>query len=247
MDSVDNNLKKMYEIMSDYGLNKEEQEEMLSLVIDIFKHHEFQKRMSNQFLHHSDITLGYHILQDTTVTYILCKKKQKKGVKVNIKLALYISMMHDLYTVPWQNNKNSKSKKFKNKHGFRHPVESVINSLTWYEDIFDGCVDKYDLIDGIVHHMYPLPVSSFQDSNINILELKNFDLVNNIKEDYLEVLTKTSNRAKIWCYSFALPTSIEGRIVAKADKIVSIDNLKNLSSVIALLTGKNKSLIRRSR
>lgn len=247
MSNTDQNLEQVYEIMNSYKLLKDEQKELLSLIIDIFNHNEFQLRMSDKYLHHGNITLGYHILQDTVVTYILCKKKIKKGINVDLKLALNISMMHDLYTFPWQNNEKFKSKKFKNKHGFRHPIESVINSLIWYKDIFDKCSDKYALIDGIIHHMYPLPVGIFQNYEQNILELKNYNLISNIQTEDLKLLQKTTERTKIWCYSFASPTSIEGRIVAKADKIVSMDNLKNFSSVVALLTGKNKSLNKGSR
>ncbi len=242
MSTIDNNLEQLYEIMNNYKLTKEEQKEFLELIINIFKHSEFQLRMGNEFLHHGNITLGYHILQDTVVTYLLCKKKIKKGATVDVGLAVHISMMHDLYTLPWQNNEQFRSKKFKNKHGFRHPIESVINSLIWYKDIFEESNDKYALIDGIIHHMYPLPVGIFKEYDENILELKNFDLINNINKEYLELLQKTTNRTKFGCYSFASPSSIEGKIVSKADKIVSIDNLNNFSSVVALVTGKNNSI-----
>lgn len=238
MNNIDKNLEQLYEIMNNYKLTKDEQKEFLSFVINIFKHNEFQLRMSNEFLHHGNITLGYHILQDTVVTYKLCKKKLKSGYNINMQLALYISMMHDLYTFPWQNKGQYKNYKFKNKHGFRHPIESVINSLYWYGDIFDSCNDKYALIDGIIHHMYPLPVGVFKNYRENMLELKNFDLVSNIKKEYLELLQKTTNRIKIGDYSLAAPISIEGRIVSKADKIVSIDNLNSFSSAVALLTKK---------
>lgn len=242
MDKIDKNLEQLYKIMDSYKLSYEEKEEFLSLIIKVFKHEEFQKRMSEEFLHHSDITLGYHILQDTTVTYLLCKDKIKKGYKIDIELALNISMMHDLYTIPWQNNKNSKSKMFRNKHGFRHPIESVINSLTWYYEVFESSNDKYALMDGIIHHMYPLPVGLFDKYSDNFLELQNFDLITNLKKEYIELLKKTTNRGKIWCYSFAQPISIEGKIVAKADKMVSKENLNNISSILALVTGKNKKI-----
>ena len=198
--------------------------------------------MTNDFFHHSDTTLGCHILQDTVVTYLICKKKIKKGKKIDLKLAVNISMMHDLYTMPWQNNKESRGKKFKNHHGFRHPIESVINSLTWYFDIFESSNDKYALIDGIVHHMYPFPVEIFGDYEENLLELKNFELLSDIEKKYIELLIKTANRGKIGCFSFARPISLEGRIVSRADKIVSSENFDNISSLLAIITGKNKKL-----
>lgn len=242
MNTLDQNLKILDKIMDDYKLTLLEKEELLTFIGNIFKHEEFQRRMGRGFLHHSDITLGYHILQDTVVTYLLCKKKIKIGIKVDLELALDIAMMHDLYTVPWQNNKESKCKKFKNKHGFRHPIESVINSLTWYFDIFENSSDKYALIDGIIHHMYPFPVETFDDYADNVLELKNFELVSDIEKEYINLLRTSTNRFSIGCYSFARPISIEGRIVAHADKIVSKDNLNNMSSLLALITGKNKKI-----
>ena len=175
VNNLNENKNILEDIMNYYKLNATEKKELLELINDIFKHEEFQKRMTSDFFHHSDTTLGCHILQDTVVTYLICKKKMKKGKKIDLKLAVNISMMHDLYTMPWQNNKESRGKKFKNHHGFRHPIESVINSLTWYFDIFESSNDKYALIDGIVHHMYPFPVEIFDDYEENLLELKNFD------------------------------------------------------------------------
>ena len=188
MNGIEMNLKIFNDIMDNYKLTNLEKEELLTFVDNIFRHEEFQKRMKNEFLHHGDITLGYHILQDTVVTYLICKKKIKKGIKIDLKLALTVAMMHDLYTVPWQNNKDFKCSKFKNKHGFRHPIESVINSLTWYIDIFENSNDKYALIDGIIHHMHPFPVETFDDYAENVLELKNFELVSDIEKEYINLI-----------------------------------------------------------
>ena len=80
MNNLDQNLKILDKIMDDYKLTLLEKEELLTFIGNIFKHEEFQRRMGRGFLHHSDITLGYHILQDTVVTYLLCKKKIKSQV-----------------------------------------------------------------------------------------------------------------------------------------------------------------------
>ena len=63
MDSLSQNLKILDQIMDNYKLTVSEKEELLAMISNIFKHEEFQKRMGNEFLHHSDITLGYHILR----------------------------------------------------------------------------------------------------------------------------------------------------------------------------------------
>ena len=77
---------------------------------------------------------------------------------INLKIAIYIAMFHDLYEEPWQNNIKSKGKKFKNLHGFTHPIEAVVNAITWFPNIFQDEEESLMIIDGIIHHMYPLPV-----------------------------------------------------------------------------------------
>ena len=210
----------------------------------VFGHDEFQKRMTKEFPHHGDTTLGIHILQDVIVTYILSKKYMAKypKTKFNLDLALKIAMMHDLYTEPWQNNPHGKVKHFFNKHGFRHPIEAVINSCCWFPELFQDKYKREVLIDGIVHHMYPLPVRRFEINNHNLLELRNFDRIKNIDNSILEILSKSSNRRKIGQVSLSKSLYIEGTIMSKADRIVSRENIKNIDSAIALVTGRNRSL-----
>ena len=43
----------------------------------IYIHDEFQRRMTSEFKHHGEITLGAHILEDTVVNYLLSKKALK--------------------------------------------------------------------------------------------------------------------------------------------------------------------------
>ena len=42
-----------------------------------------------------------------------------------------------------------------NKHGFIHPIEAVVNAITWFPNIFLDEHDSLMIIDGIIHHMYP--------------------------------------------------------------------------------------------
>ena len=213
-------------LFNKYNLNNEEKEEILKIILPIFEYEEFQRRMGNEFLHHSDITLGTHILEDTILTYKLAKKRFKK-CDINISLALKIAMIHDLYTNPWQNS-DVKIKGFFNKHGFRHPLEAIVNAIKWYPSLFESDSESEIIIDGVLHHMYPLPVRVL-DTDIDL------------DEKYKNMILK-SLRHKIGPVSFSRSKYIEGRIMSKADKKVSIREIKNFSSAKALVTGKNKSL-----
>ena len=224
-----------YHVILDKYLNKEEQEEINQIIYPFLSHPEFQRRMTKEFLHHSDITLGEHIIEDAVVTYLLCQKTKN----INQEIAVKIAMMHDLYVEPWQNNPLANVKYFSNKHGFRHPIEAVINAINWYPKVFED--NPEILIDGIIHHMYPLPVRRINSSFDN-LELRNQELINNIDKEYLKMIINSSNRKRIGKFSITRSLFKEGRIMSKADKKVSFGQIKNISSAKALLTGKNKSL-----
>ena len=236
------NIDKLNKLLDKYKLNEFEKDELLNIIYPIFRHYEFQKRMGNKFLHHGTITLGEHILCDTIVTYKLSKKYMKKHKDYNLKLALEIAMLHDLYTYPWQNNKMAKTDKFLNSHGFRHSIEAVINSITWYPELFSDEDEARIIIDGIVHHMFPLPVRIFKNNSVNSMELKNFDMLKNLSKDKCLMLEKSCVRKKVGKVSFSRSLYKEGRIMSKADKKVSMRQFKNISSAKALLTGHNKSL-----
>ena len=49
-------------------------------------------------------------------------------------------MMHDLYTIPWQNNNNIKKSKLVLRHGFAHPLEAAINSMVWFKKEFNNAM-----------------------------------------------------------------------------------------------------------
>lgn len=228
------------EMIDNYLSSAEEQKEFISIVSPIINHKEFQKRLSNSFLHHSDITLGEHLFEDALCTYKLLKRKEKKK-KVNIVLGVKIALFHDLYTISWQNNKKfTKVRKFSHKHGFRHPIEAAINSAYWYKEEFKDLEDANTIIDGIIHHMYPLPVTRIK--NIEDIELRNYDTFLKLPKNIQNIIIKSTNRGKIAKFSFARSKYYEGRIMSKADKKVSFHQIKNLSSFKALLTGNNKSL-----
>lgn len=231
-------LKKIFE---SYNLSKSDQIEIYDTIKDIFLHDEFQRRLGKEFLHHGDTTLGEHILKDTTLTYIL-SKRLKNNENYNIKYALTIAMLHDLYTKPWQNSGIIKEKQY-HRHGFLHPIEAAINSATWFEDVFEG--DKGEVImDGIVHHMYPLPVTVYYDNENNDLELLNYEESRKLPNRIKEMLVKSTSRGKIGPVSLTPSKYKEGRVMSVADKISSITGkeIRNIGDLTALYTGNNPNL-----
>lgn len=220
----------MDELLDKY-LNREEKEEFLSIIKPIFESEEFKLRSTDKYTHHDSITLGEHILEVAIITYLKCKKRKD----VDLKTAVYIAMMHDLYTLPWQNNPDNVVKYFFNKHGFRHPIEAVINAVNWYPEIFNS-YDKEVLIDGIVHHMYPMPVRVYNDKD---LELRCKDGIDGENE---QILRDSTNRFRIGDISLCRSRFKEGRIVSMADKKVTRIHLRNANSLTQAITGRNKNL-----
>ena len=234
------NVKKIFvRLCLNNNLSKSEQKEIFSYIKKIMYHKEFQKRSTVMFLHHGNTTLGEHILEDTVLTYKQCKKSNKK---IDLELALKIAMMHDLYTLPWQNSVIKKEKKT-HLHGFSHPIEAAINSMVWFKNEFSDERKALVLLEGIVHHMYPLPVLSFYESETNELELNNFDMIKKISKENLDLLKKVSTPNITNELSFRISKYLEGRIMSKVDKKVSLGQFNNLSGILALVTGKNKSIL----
>lgn len=237
------NLNKLMNLLDKHNLDNEEKEELLSIIMYIFNHDEFQRRMTKEFYHHDKITLGEHILEDTIVTYILSKKlKDKKDYDINI--AVKTAMFHDLYVYPWQNNPSNVEKRFCNKHGFRHPNEAIVNAITWFKDDFRDLEKSKKIIDGVIHHMYPFPVTKFDISSYDLMELNNFNMIGSFDKDIIDILMESGNRFTVGDFSIALSKYKEGQIMNLSDKIVSISNLKgsNINGYKALITGKNKNL-----
>lgn len=224
-------------ICNKYNLSSDDKEYIKKIIDQIINNDNFKKRTTKEYHHHGNITLGEHILEDVVVTYLLSKKKMNKKDNYRTDLAILIAVLHDLYTIPWQNNKEAKVKHFFDKHGFRHPIEAVINSINWYPELFTDS-DKEILIDGILHHMFPLPVRYLNEN----VELKNKELLENIDEEYKEIIINSLKRKKIGPVSITRSKYKEGRIMAKADRIVSRRQIKDLSTAKSLITGHNKKI-----
>ena len=223
-----------------YKLNNKNCKNLWNLIKPICLHPEFKKRNCGPFWHHDCKTLGEHIMCDAIVTYkIICKLKRKKCDFINLRIAIYIAMFHDLYEEPWQNN--IKVKSLKNYHCFTHPIEAVANAITWFPEIFQNEQESLMIIDGIMHHMYPLPVRAIDNY---ALELNNQDKFNQLPEIYKKMVFVSTYVGKVGAFSFRKSFYVEGRIMAKADKIVAMKkDIRSISGYLSLITGKNKKLI----
>lgn len=224
-----------------YNLSSSEKKELLSLIKPIYSHSEFQRRLTDEFSHHDNLTLGEHILKVTIITYKKIKKSKNKNI--NLRVAITIAMLHDLYTEPWQNNP-VKDKKIFNKHGFRHPVEAVINSLIWYPELFEDEQEAKMIIDGIIHHMFPFPSLKYKENLNDKYSLKNYKLINEIEDRHKNNFINSANRGILNRISIRPSKYIEGRIVANADNWASISDFKitNIMAILTLVTGINKKL-----
>ena len=85
--------------------------------------------------------------------------------------------------------------------------------------------------------MYPFPVKKVTTNTIinnqNITKFKH----------YKYLIKNTYNKTNLH-YNIKKSKSIEGRIMSKADKKSSLKELKNIESFLALITGKNNSIIK---
>ena len=229
-------------LFNKYSLKQKDKKILKKIILPIIKHPEFQKRLTSVYPHHGSITLGEHIIEDAILTYQLSKKYMKKCSNYQTDLAIKIAMFHDLYTIPWQNNKDSHVKHFFHKHGFRHPIEAVINSINWYPEYFKSKNASRIIIDGILHHMYPLPVMFINFNKIDFYELKNKDLYNKLSKEQQDIIEDSLKRKRIGSISICRSKYIEGRIMAKADRKVSRSQIKDLASLKSLFTGHNKKI-----
>lgn len=220
----------------DYGFTLPEQEDFTKIVRPIISHPEFEKRCTDNFPHHGNTTLGEHILKDAMITYRLANiyKSKHPNVDISTETAVVIALFHDLYTNPWQNVDNDNP--LYEKHGFMHPIEAVINAYEWYPEYFKDKEVSKKIIDGVLHHMYPFPVRKINDE-IEINEKKITDF-----KFYDILVHSTKSKRENLCFKKA--TFIEGKLVSKADKLVTVKEIKNISSLVALVTAKNKSIIK---
>lgn len=226
------------ELMEHYQLKTSDQKKVWNVIEPIWEHPEFQRRMnSEKFPHHETVSLGEHILSDTIVTYVLSQKKGWDNKTTTT--AMNIALFHDLYELPWQNTKIKKSR-LVNKHGFTHPLEGAINAATWYPSYFQDDKESEIIIDGVVHHMFPFPVRSFDGTD---LELNTKEKIEQIPHYIKGLIITSSTRVQLGPISLCPSKFKQGRIMSKADKVVSFGkDLTSINGLLACVTGHNKNL-----
>ena len=225
-----------------YKLEDKEIYYIWRIIKPIFCHDEFQKRMTDPYWHHQDVTIGEHIIGDTIMAYKICCAKQKN--EAVIRRTILVAMFHDLYVQSWMiyNPKQH----FINSHAFTHPIEAIINAITWFPQFFENVEDAKIIIDGVLHHMYPCPVRAFSDLE---LEIGNFDLYEALDAKYKKIIICSLNSCMFKNLSLRNSFYVEGRILSKADKIITMKkDLKGAKAVGALKTlvlavlGRHKTL-----
>lgn len=225
-------------IALDNNLDNQSIDELWHIIKNICSHPEFIKRCMPPYYHHDKVLLGEHILRDTIITYKISKKINSKKDNININNAIYIAMFHDLYELPWQNN--PKHKGFVNLHGFTHPIEAIVNAISWYPEYFKDSMTSFIIIDGVIHHMYPLAVRVVDDKD---LYLNNIDKYNKLPKRYQDMLKLSTGFNNIGKFSLKKSLFIEGRVLAKADKMGSVMQELKPYNWISLITGHNKKII----
>ncbi len=232
---------KYKQIAKHYKLSSYDTRKLWNIIKSICYHQEFIKRCYAPYFHHETITLGEHILRDTVVTYQIAKKlREQRDYKKAIKLetAIYIAMFHDLYEQPWQNIKIKK--KLHNKHGFVHPIEAIINAITWFPEYFKDKTNALIIIDGVIHHMYPFPVRTMDGYDLDLNNQEKFD---KLPKKYQKMIEASANVGRIRHYSIRRSFFLEGRILSRADKIVALKKeLNGVNGIITLVWGYNKHL-----
>lgn len=226
---------------NEYKLNSYDTRRLWKIIEPIATHEEFVKRCNDPYFHHDIKTLGDHILCDAIVSYKLVNKlrKNKEQLKpINVRLVVIIAMFHDLYELPWQNIEIKKV--LKNKHGFVHPIEAIVNAITWFPEYFENKEKSLIIIDGVIHHMFPLPVRRIDNTP---MELNNQEKYDKLEPKYQEMIKLSTNIGAKGHYSLRKSIFIEGRIMSRADKLVAFKkDIGSFNGYLALISGKNKNV-----
>ncbi len=239
---MENSIIKINQLLDINNFSKEEKDYFWKIITPIFYHPEFQKRLDNKlYPHHGTVSVGTHILHDAIITYKLSLKENGKNKNLNIRLAILIAMFHDLYELPWQNSP-IKKEKFINKHGFVHSIEAIINSINWFPQYFENIEDAKIIIDGVIHHMWPFPLRAI-DFNIYNTEINNLEKAQFVPKHLQQLIISSSCRLKFFHISLSKSKFREGKVMSKADKIITIKKeLTHFNSYKSLITGNNPDL-----
>lgn len=113
------------------------------IVKDILNHPEFIKR--KEYMHHDDISVYDHCLAVSKLSYKLARQ-----MNLDYKSAAIGGLLHDFYSKPWQ-DKETKSTKLLEKHGFTHARDALHNAHKYFPELMNEKIDNI-----ILRHMFPL-------------------------------------------------------------------------------------------
>lgn len=117
--------------------------EYLEIVAEILDNEEFQRR--KEYHHHENRSVYCHSLTVSYYSYLIAKK-----IRLDYSSAAIAGLLHDFYYDDWQ---LTKTKGFKNMHGFVHAKQALENSEKHFPDLLN---DK--ISDSIKKHMFPLTI-----------------------------------------------------------------------------------------
>ena len=92
-----------------------------------------------------------------------------------------------------------------------------LNSKDKSAEYFKDEQITFKIIDGILHHMYPLPVRALDNTKMELNNQQKFDKLSDKYKKMIEISTKIG---KVGSLSFRKSIYLEGRILSKADKAI---------------------------
>lgn len=136
-------IKKIYEIIIN-NVDFIYIEQFVLIAKPVINSYEFQRRVD--FPHHGKESVVEHSIKVASMSY-----KIARYFNINETNAVLASLMHDMYSTPWQNQKNTGG--LLNAHGFVHARIALNNCKKYYPDLMNEVIE-----DSILRHMFPLNI-----------------------------------------------------------------------------------------
>lgn len=137
----DDNVKKIYNMIIKY-VNVNNLENFILITRPILNSYEFQRRID--FPHHGNESIVEHSIKVASLAY-----KIAPYFHVNLVNVILASLMHDMYSTPWQNQKRPHN--IFQAHGFVHPRIALTNCKKYYPELMNNVIEN-----SILCHMFPL-------------------------------------------------------------------------------------------
>ena len=134
-------------------------DEWYSIVEDILKHPEFQKR--KLFMHHHNLSVWDHSILVSFKSFMACKY-----FKADKRVCAIAGLLHDFYSQAWistpelENLENGKYTKLMKEpkpwykmHGFTHAKDAATNYVKFFPQL-----ENKKITNSILRHMFPLNI-----------------------------------------------------------------------------------------